>query len=196
MQAGLRSTEAGGLGATLVLTACLMVGGCDDAPVPLSDARTSLPAAPRWNALSEATSPDVWLASLDSGDVRPPSAELVARFHRLLEAASIAYVETPRMVANRLVQAQDTIRETPGLEADATLEALFNRLLFRSRDGQPLLFGTVVHHYLNLLRQGVEKETAARRLAAELRAERVAQGQGSANGPATPSGLRRGDGTR
>lgn len=176
MQARLQFPRTSGWKVALALTGCLVLTRCDDAPVPLADARTSIPAVPRWQDPSAGTAPDFWLASLDSGSPKRPPPELVARFRQLLGEASLAYIETPRMVANRLVQAQDTIGTTPGLEdiADATLEVLFRRLLFRGRDGQKLIFGTVVHHYLNLLRQGLDDDAAAARLGAEFRAERVA----------------------
>ncbi|GGD09700.1 hypothetical protein GCM10011335_10780 [Aureimonas glaciei] len=178
MQARSRLADAHCWGTTIAFTACLLVTACDDAPVPLVDARIPGPPEPRWQALSETTAPEVWLAGLDSGEVRRPPAERVERFRKLLGEASVSYVESPRMIANRLVQAQDSIEATPGLGggADATLEALFHRLLFRSRDGQKLLFGTLVHHYLNLLRQGFDKEAASLRLAAEFRAERLPHG--------------------
>jgi hypothetical protein len=175
MQARLRFADTHCLSTALALTACLGVAACDDAPVPLVDARAPGPAAPRWQALSETTAPEDWLAGLDSGQPRQPPAALVERFRALLGEASRSYVESPRMIANRLVQAKDTIDGTTGLaeNAEEPLEALFQRLLFRSRDGQKLLFGTLVHHYLNLLRQGLDPEAATVRLAAEFRAERL-----------------------
>lgn len=175
MQAKPQSADAHGLGTSLALAACLLVSSCDDAPVPLPDARAPGPSVPRWQVLSETTAPEVWLAGIDSGQMRQPPAEQVDRFRRLLDEASLSYVESPRMIANRLVQAKDTIDATAGLRegADATVEALFRRLLFRSRNGQKLLFGTLVHHFLNLRRQGLDAETATARLAAEFRAERL-----------------------
>ncbi len=161
-----RTTTA--LALPLLLGAIL--GGCDDPP----DNRERTNAAPlagsmalvdrSWVGMTDAVAPDHWLASRQAGVDVAPTDPGVSTFHRLLARAGHRYTETPRMIANRVVQiegmlAEHHIRET-------LLDILTGLTEIAPEDGRRS-FGETGEHYVALRGEGLARDQALTVLAGQ-----------------------------
>ncbi|ORE95187.1 hypothetical protein [Aurantimonas sp. 22II-16-19i] len=159
-------------GILLAFAFALAVGlaGCDDAPVaPREEAEQAResPAA-RWHGLTDPTPIPLFLARIVTGrhDLRAGDPA-VAPFADALAKASRHYIETERMIANRLIQAGDRLAERG--TAIEPLQ-LLDDLALRSGDDRRS-FGTEIHHYLNLRVEGLGHTAALARLDGALAAD-------------------------
>ena len=72
-------------------------------------------AAKSWLDLKDRTPPEQWLASREAGEDVPSSSSGVAELRALLAQADRRYGETPRMIANRVVQLEAMLAEREGI---------------------------------------------------------------------------------
>ena len=139
------------------------LAGCDDAPVASHEeaVQTRESPAERWHARTDPTPIPLFLARIATGrrDLRA-SDPSVAPFADALAKASRHYIETERMIANRLIQAGDQLAERgAAIEPLELLDDLASRSGADRRS-----FGTEVHHYLNLRAEGLDHAAALARL--------------------------------
>jgi hypothetical protein len=149
----------------------LAVSACDDpSPPQMADsAKREQSAAPaRWQEVTDKTPTALFLARVaESRDDISPSEPLVSQYETLLTDARAYYVETPRMLANRLIQGRDRLAE---LNAAMPIPELLHAI--ESAAGQTRRsFTSDLHHYLNLRDAGVGHDDAIRQLAREARDE-------------------------
>ena len=113
-----------------------------------------------WLESTDKIKPELWLAALQSG-LRQPDDEQVAAFRKLLYLASTEYLESPRMVANRMAQLVAMLRET-GQQAESHEKALRDLLSLPrgGSTGNALAMSAVVAQYVNLRRGGMDREKA------------------------------------
>lgn len=100
-----------------------------------------------WLNANDRTPPEQWLASRAAHADLPLSDPSVAAFHALLVRADRAYDETPRMIANRVVQLQEMLAGRGMTEAADTLIEGFLSL---GTDGGRRRFGEDCQHYFYL----------------------------------------------
>ena len=168
-----KSPEGGALVA-LVRAALIPVAGlagCDDAPVVTSGEKTvelGQGSGARWHAVTDPTPIPLFLARVATGrrDLRSGDPE-VRRFAEALGKARSHYIETERMIANRLIQAVDLVGER-GDAMDPL--RLLDDLVRRAEPGRRS-FGTEIHHYLNLRAEGAGHDQAIERLDGALAAD-------------------------
>lgn len=100
-----------------------------------------------WLNANDRTPPEQWLASRAAHADLPLSAPSVAAFHALLLRADRAYDETPRMIANRVVQLQEMLA---GRGMTETADTLIEGFLSLGTDGGRRRFGEDCQHYFYL----------------------------------------------
>jgi hypothetical protein len=100
-----------------------------------------------WLNANDRTPPEQWLASRAAHADLPLSASSVAAFHTLLVRADRAYDETPRMIANRVVQLQEMLA---GRGMTETADTLIEGFLSLGTDGGRRRFGEDCQHYFYL----------------------------------------------
>ncbi|CBS89136.1 hypothetical protein [Azospirillum lipoferum] len=100
-----------------------------------------------WLEAGDRTPPEQWLASRAAHADLPLSAPSVAAFHTLLAQADHAYVETPRMIANRVAQLQEMLA---GRGMTESADTLIEGFLSLGSDGGSRRFGEDCQHYFNL----------------------------------------------
>ncbi|WP_144428285.1 hypothetical protein [Azospirillum thiophilum] len=83
--------------------------GVEETGAPAEALPTSSMANKGWLDANDRTPPEQWLASRSAHADLSLSAPSVASFHALLVRADHAYDETPRMIANRVVQLQEML---------------------------------------------------------------------------------------
>jgi hypothetical protein len=154
--------------------ACLLVTACDEAiepqaatPVTSNMSESRAIARRNWLAQHDRTAPDRWLASRAAGvdvDTDDPS---VASMHALLMAAQERFGDTTRMIANRAVQLEGTLKAKGIDEKAPDIIASFSRVAGSARplDG----FGAMCQNYFILREQGLSKDAALTHLAEALR---------------------------
>lgn len=162
------SLSRGGL--SLALAAMLALSGCYE------EEDETLPASTQEQEESGAV-PDTWL---DVEDKEPPLAfiarvtgEEAAELSPLLQQAARRYRESPRMIANRVVQLQAEIRQ----RGDASISAvsLLQALTAGDRTPHGGSLGAVVQYYRVSRLQGADHAHA---LAAAMEDGTVAEGAG------------------
>lgn len=137
----------------------LISGGlaaCEEPPVA-ETAPVQRQAQAHWQAYGADRPAGEWLATLEAGHEVGSRDVRAQDYDALLDRASRHFTESPRMIANRLVQAQDTLQAMG--EAHG-MDALLNDFLSDADDNGRQSFGTLVHHYLNLRRQGLDHGAA------------------------------------
>ncbi|NDW05988.1 hypothetical protein [Jiella pacifica] len=156
------------------LIAFVLVAGmvaCDDAPVVASREEAvelGEGSGTRWHALTDPTPIPLFLARAVTGRQDLRSGDPAVRpYAEALRAARGHYIETDRMLANRLIQAAVLLAERG--EAIDPLQ-LLDDLVARSGSGRRS-FGTEIHHYLNLREEGVSHAAAIERLDGALAAD-------------------------
>lgn len=144
-----------------MLASVAMLACSDDATEPLPpaapEAAGDVPMAERqWLDSTDATRPEVWLASrmqdaAAGGD--KPELEQIAT---LLETASRKFHDPPRMVANRAVQLEGMLADLGSTEQAADLIEHLVQVVDGSDAGQG--FGAICQHYYNLRASGLGQE--------------------------------------
>lgn len=146
----------------LVLAATLGLTACDDAPVAVNEPAPETVEIPRWLPVTDNTPAPLFLARVETGrpDLGSDSAA-AARYDRLLAEARQIYTETPRMIANRLIQGSDYLAET----GDPVPPDRLLTEIERVGTMRPRSFADDLHHYLNLRDGGAGHEAAIAALA-------------------------------
>lgn len=134
-----------------------------------------------WLDVGSNTDPAWWLASRAVGhDLEDPKSLEVRRMDNLLEEARKHFGESARMVANRAVQLEGSLKsiniEEPAPELIADFSAASGSV------GETEGFGAVCHHYFNLRSGGVDRATALKDLAARY-GRRSSSGAPASNEP-------------
>ena len=114
-------------------------------------------AAKPWLDLKDRTPPEQWLASREAGEDVPSSSSGVAELRALLAQADRRYGETPRMIANRVVQLEAMLAER-GIEE--TARRVIEGLIAVGREDDPRNFGETAQHYFNIRVTGMSREEA------------------------------------
>ncbi|WP_336741941.1 hypothetical protein [Aureimonas altamirensis] len=141
----------------------LISGGlaaCDEPPVA-ETVPVQRQTEAHWQAYGADRPAGEWLAMLETGHEVGPQDARVRDYDALLTHAASRFTESPRMIANRLVQAQDTLQAMG--EAHG-MDDLLNDFLALAPRGDHLSFATLLHHYLNLRRQGIDHGSAVAEL--------------------------------
>lgn len=100
-----------------------------------------------WLDAGDRTPPEQWLASRAAHADLPLSAPSVAAFRTLLVRADRAYDETPRMIANRVVQLQEMLA---GRGMTESADTLIEGFLSLGTVGGRRRFGEDCQHYFYL----------------------------------------------
>lgn len=136
---------------------------------------------PPWLAPTDPMEPARWLASRERGRPAPEVGSEADHLRHSLARAKDAFIEDPRMVANRTVQLGQMLAEagTPEPYADL-LDGLEAVAAVTTRKQ---LYGELCQQYYNTRRQGADRATALARLT-----ERYsAQGSGDQKPGPSPS---------
>lgn len=169
------------LAARIVLLAAISLPGasCDDAPEPSASAPTTLPPAERsalarrdWLTQHDRIAPDRWLASRAAGVDVAPDDPSVSSMHALLMEARERFGDTTRMIANRAVQLEATLKARGN---DERAPAIIESFVQTAGATHPLGgFGAMCQNYFILREQGLSKDGALAHLAEEIRSHRPA----------------------
>jgi len=135
---------------------------------------------PPWLSLTHPMEPARWLASRELGRPAPEVGSQTDHLRHSLARAKGAFIEDPRMVANRTVQLGQMLAEAGIAESYADLLDGLEAVAAVTTRKQ--LYGEMCQQYYNTRRQGVDRASALARLT-----ERYAA-QGSGDMPDTPSG--------
>lgn len=141
----------------------LMSGGlaaCDEPPVA-ETVTVQRQAQAHWQAYGADRPAGEWLATLEAGHEVGPADPRARGYDALLDRAAHRFTESQRMIANRLVQTQDTLR---AMGEAHRMDALLGDFLAEAEGRGRQSFGTLVHHYLNLRRQGLDHGSATAEL--------------------------------
>jgi len=164
MRRGRTPAVSAGLTMALALAAC---GGGDEAArkdeEPVVVATRSDDDAPEWLSHTDATDPARWLASREAGQAVPETDPRTQRLRRGLTQAKGAFIEDPRMIANRTVQLSQMLAEAGKPEGYADLVDGLAGIAAASHRRQ--LYGEMCQHYFNTRQQGADKTQALARLA-------------------------------
>lgn len=127
-------------------------------------ARTAEGDLPGWLTPTDGTDPARWLAGREAGHPLPDDAPEVAAMRASLKTARTAFVEDPRMMANRTVQLGQMLAEIGKTESYRSLiDGLGGIALPRGRHKS--LYGEMVQHYYNARAQGADHDGALAQLA-------------------------------
>ncbi|MCM2504619.1 hypothetical protein NDN16_13180 [Aureimonas altamirensis] len=141
----------------------LISGGlaaCDEPPVA-ETVPVQRQTEAHWQAYGVDRPAGEWLAMLEAGREVGPKDARARDYDALLDHAARRFTESPRMIANRLVQAQDTLQAMGEVHG---MDELLNDFLAEAAGDGRLSFGTLLHHYLNLRRQGLDHGSAVAEL--------------------------------
>lgn len=144
-------------GGVVAVALVLTLSGCDDGAVTVADAPDEDAATVEiaWLTADDPTRPAVWLAERDLGS--EPRAGEYARYGALLTRAGAHYHETPRMIANRMVQLHGELSAIPpGL----TIATLLEDFAWEAGNARRQTLGEVAQHYLVLRREGRDHAAA------------------------------------
>ncbi len=162
-----RRSRGGGTGRTipLLVLGLLSLAACDGGE-PAQDSATvatkSDADVPTWLSHTDAMEPARWLAAREPGQ---PASGVAARSEHLrhsLARARTAFIEDPRMVANRTVQLGQMLAESGRPESYADLLDGLEAVADRTRRKQ--LYGEMCQHYYNTRLQGADRTEALARL--------------------------------
>ena len=118
---------------------------------------SSAVADKQWLQPSDATEPDVWLASRAAGHDVAAGDPATAHWRTVLADADERFGENTRMIANRAVQLETMLREIDIRETVPDILADFAPFAEKgSRSG----FSDLCQHYYNLRSQGLTREAA------------------------------------
>ena len=157
-----------------VAVAALAAGlaACDEGPV-LEETARRVPTkvevalgADDWLAVGDERDPGAWLAARDARRDDDATRLDVETMHYagLLQRLTRYYHESPRMIANRIVQLRD---EVP----DVTTATLMEDFAWEAGNGRRQTIGEVGQHYLVLRRDGMGHAAAMTALRAAYGAE-------------------------
>jgi hypothetical protein len=135
---------------------------------------------PPWLSPTDPMEPARWLASRELGRPAPEVGSQADHLRHSLARAKTAFIEDPRMVANRTVQLGQMLAEAGMPESYADLLDGLEAVAAVTTRKQ--LYGELCQQYYNTRRQGVDRTTTLARLT-----ERYAT-QGSGDMPAPPLG--------
>ncbi|MHC2104166.1 MULTISPECIES: MxaH protein [unclassified Methylobacterium] len=178
MRRGLASLVAASL-----VVAGLVLAACDRAQESGSEegqavvARTAESELPPWLSPTDGTDPARWLAGREAGHPVPAGSEPVRVLQDALAEARTAFIEDPRMIANRTAQLGQMLAEIGKTERYALLLTGFSAVAAR-RGRHKSLYGEMCQHYFNTRARGVDHAAAL-----ALLADRFAPGLNSGAAP-------------
>ncbi len=145
-----------------VATLSLLLSACEDAKVPQEREQHAVAVKrrdelPKWLSLIDRSDPAVWLAARESGQPSPQGAA-VERIRRALDDAGTRFLESPRMLANRLAQVGDMLAGAGMREDYAELIESLSQVASAAPAKQT--FGEMCQHYFNLRSQGESRAAA------------------------------------
>lgn len=148
-------------------TLSLLLSACEDAKSPQEREQHAVAVKrddelPRWLSLTDRVDPAVWLAAKESGRPSPQGAA-VERMRRALDEAKTHFLESPRMLANRLAQLGDMLTAAGMSEDYAELVGSLSQVASAAPVKQT--FGEMCQHYFNLRSQGESRAAALASLA-------------------------------
>jgi hypothetical protein len=162
-------------GRLLVLATVSLLGtSCEEASEPQATVPAASQAADshalvrrEWLTQHDRIAPDRWLASRAAGVDVAPDDPSVATMHALLVTARERFGDSTRMIANRAVQLEATLKMKGINEKAPAIIESFSRAAGQARpfDG----FGAMCQNYSTLREQGMGKEEALAHLAATIR---------------------------
>ncbi|WP_238273128.1 MULTISPECIES: hypothetical protein [Methylobacterium] len=129
---------------------------------PAVVARTNAVDVPIWLSQTEAMDPARWIASREAGTLLPEADPRSARLRASLARARSAFIEDPRMIANRTVQLGQMLAAAEMPQDYADLVDGFSGIAGASHRRQ--LYGEMCQHYFNTRQQGLDAPTALARL--------------------------------
>lgn len=137
----------------------------EETGAPAEALPTSSMANKGWLDANDRTPPEQWLASRSAHADLSLSAPSVASFHALLVRADHAYDETPRMIANRVVQLQEMLAGRGMAEGTGSLIEGFLSLGAGgagggAEGGSKRRFGEDCQHYFYLRSAGLDHRDA------------------------------------
>jgi len=176
----------------LALALCLAAGlaACDRPEEPAEAARApeeqtvvatkSDADIPSWLSPTDAMDPARWLASRELGRPAPEVGSGADHLRHSLARAQKAFIEDPRMVANRTVQLGQMLAEagTPEPYADL-LDGLEAVAAVTTRKQ---LYGEMCQQYYNTRRQGADRATTLARLTERYAAQGSGDDKGDGDG--------------
>ena len=112
-----------------------------------------------WLEIGDRTKPEAWLAALQTDNLEQRRG-LETRFRALIELTSRVYLESPRMVANRIVQLKTMLNEAGEAESHTQLIEGFLSIPKKTRTGGERILSDLAAHYVNLRRSGLNREQA------------------------------------
>lgn len=155
--------------AALFLLSLFALGACDGGePAQDTSQDTSVVATksgadvPIWLSHTDTMDPAPWLAGREAGQ---PASERAARTDHLrhsLARAKSAFIEDPRMIANRTVQLGQMLAEAGHPESYGDLLDGLEAVAASTRHKQ--LYGEMCQHYYNTRQQGWDRADALARL--------------------------------
>lgn len=170
----------------LLAAVSLWVTSCDEPPEPFASApSSSQPAVSSalarrdWLTQHDRIAPERWLASRAADVDVEPDDPSVASMRALLLTAQQRFGDTTRMIANRAVQLEATLKAKGIDETAPDIIESFSRL---AEAGPPLDgFGAMCQNYVILREQGMSKDAALEHLAEALRSSGASASAPSAN---------------
>jgi hypothetical protein len=170
--------------ALLAAFAALTLSACDrGTEVETTDqtvvARTSESELPAWLSPTDGAEPARWLAGREAGRPLPADAPPVRAMRAALDAASVGFIEDPRMIANRTLQLGQMLTEVGKAESyRSLLDGLGKIAALHGRHKS--LYGEMCQHYFNTRNRGLDHRAALDDLAEHgVRPRDARQGEGS-----------------
>lgn len=117
---------------------------------------------PTWLSHTDTMEPALWLAAREPGQSASGVAARSDHLRHSLARARTAFIEDPRMVANRTVQLGQMLAESGRPESYADLVDGLEAVAARTRRKQ--LYGELCQHYYNARLQGSDRAEALARL--------------------------------
>ncbi|MDR6954812.1 hypothetical protein J2X65_004188 [Ancylobacter sp. 3268] len=150
------SRTVGSAGIALTLAAC--PGEQPSEPRErVAASPVSVVAGKQWLQPSDATEPDIWLASRAAGHDLAAGDPAAAHWRAVLADADERFGENARMIANRAVQLETMLRE---IDIEETVPDILADFAPFAEKGSRSGFSDLCQHYYNLRSQGLTREAA------------------------------------
>ncbi|KQP56338.1 hypothetical protein [Methylobacterium sp. Leaf108] len=173
------------LGVLLLLCACDRgeeAGASRDEPA-LVATQADADVAP-WLLATDPMEPARWLASRELGRPAPETGAQADHLRHSLARAKEAFIEDPRMVANRTVQLGQMLAEAGKAEPYADLLDGLEEVAAATARKQ--LYGEMCQHYFNTRQQGLDRAAALAKLTERYAAQDENRGRSETSPLARP----------
>lgn len=149
----------------LLVLGLLSLTACDSGEPAQESATVATKAdaeVPTWLSHTDSMEPARWLAAREPGQAATGIAARSDHLRHSLGRAKTAFIEDPRMVANRTVQLGQMLAESGRPESYADLLDGLEAVAAQTRRKQ--LYGELCQHYYNSRLQGSDRAEALARL--------------------------------